>query len=129
MSPWIARGLVAGGFGKGLSSDEFPSEVAPVVNYGNLQGTVHILPVASVVDEESALKHQDMSAPRIGVYGKNKLSYGSTDVSVTGCESVSPPELTSIPFFHVDLETAVRAAEFRASARNERDEGVVASSE
>ena len=80
-----------------------------------------MLSPAQSIDEESAIKRQDasVSVSRTGSYmgNKHKSFYGSTDVSVHEVDQTSV-ELGSIPFFHADLESAVRAAESRAAARN-----------
>lgn len=90
------------------------------MNYNDLRGEVEewVSPTQSIVDEETAIKRQDMAVSRSGSYTqtKRKSQYGSIDATVTMHESAAP-DLTGIPFFHIDLEEAVRAAELRAAGR------------
>jgi sodium-independent sulfate anion transporter 11 len=94
LSPWIRRALIAGGFGTGMSASKI-REVAAVVPYqhdasriqGYLQG-----------DVESG---NDLKKRRSGSEStteKDECEYGPI---------VSP----ETPFFHIDLASAVRAAE------------------
>lgn len=87
LSPWIRRGLVAGGFGIGQTSLSVPKEVAPIVPYEDLphEGT------------------HDTSDVESGV--KRHVS------SIRSRSSRVPATLDATPFFHFDLESAVRAAE------------------
>jgi len=101
LSPWIRRALFAGGFGGGPSST-VPHEIASVVPYSDgYEGPVHKLPntdieVGDVKQSSSASVISD-SVPT--------SSYGATSgdrVSVVQVDT---------PFFHFDLQGAVRAAE------------------
>ncbi|KAG6821156.1 hypothetical protein H0H93_005376 [Arthromyces matolae] len=89
LSPWIRRALIAGGFGIGISSSGEAPDVAPVVAYN-----------AS-------------AASFVGVQDDHNIESG--DIKKTN-DLESQSELEPIisedtPFFHIDLVSAVRAAE------------------
>ena len=86
LSPWIRRGLIAGGFGIGSSSSNAPTEIAPVVPYRGGR---------SQIGEPS--KAADIEAIEESLQADG------------GDGSPIVPEDT--PFFHFDLTAAVRAAE------------------
>jgi len=86
LSPWIRRALVAGGFGLAHPERNIPTEVAPVFTHYLSQGS-------GVIGE---------TEPRT----KNV----SDEESQTGSH-VAPIISTDTPFFHLDLLSAVRAAE------------------
>lgn len=99
LSPWNRRALVAGGFGIATSERRIIAEVAPVFTHhlsrggstyeaDNMAGTSHYEPDPdpetagkSFTDDESTVSH------------------------------VGPVVSTDTPFFHLDLTSAVRAAE------------------
>ncbi|KAI1790789.1 sulfate permease [Ganoderma leucocontextum] len=83
LSPWIRRGLVAGGFGIGSPSSSAPTEIASVVPYRG--GRTHLSEPSKAADIEAI-----------------EESLRSDEVPIV-------PEDT--PFFHFDLTAAVRAAE------------------
>ncbi|KAG6920007.1 hypothetical protein DXG01_013356 [Tephrocybe rancida] len=94
LSPWIRRALTAGGFGLGISSSRIPADLAAVVPYRD--GT-------SLNTRDIDLEHD--------------LETGDTKKANNGSESShSDPDCEPIiaedtPFFHIDLLSAVRAAE------------------
>ncbi|KAF8559502.1 sulfate permease [Imleria badia] len=89
LSPWIQRALIAGGFGIG-SPAELPSEIAPVVTYG---------------DVHRAVWKAHLETPRTDVEAPS----GSRDGERV---SESTRLLTdATPFFHFDLVAALRAVE------------------
>ena len=93
LSPWIRRGLIAGGFGIGSASSGIPTEIAPVVPYRGGR---------SQINESS--KAADIEAVEESLQAEG-----------------SPIVSEDTPFFHFDLSAAVRAAEAGLGAdRSER---------
>lgn len=84
LSPWIRRALVAGGFGVGIPSEDAPRDIASVVPYRDDNAdTIHEVRVADDTESGSSKKAQRSQAATVDT-----------------------------PFFHLDLEEAVQAAEF-----------------
>ena len=111
LSPWIKRALVAGGFGTGNPSHRV-IEVASVVPVTNAEDLQH-----SREDEDFERRRRkskgfkDIEAPDLDIEnaplprtesGQNKPSQES---------EVLPVVETNYPFFHLDLDDAVRSAE------------------
>ncbi|KAG6889735.1 hypothetical protein C0995_015033 [Termitomyces sp. Mi166 len=93
LSPWVRRALIAGGFGLGISSSTIPLDLASVVPYG--ESTTNFVAIQDV-----NLAHD--------------LESGDVKKSHSGPELQSESELViskDTPFFHIDLISAVRAAE------------------
>ncbi|TFK26439.1 high affinity sulfate permease [Coprinopsis marcescibilis] len=94
LSPWIHRALVAGGFGVGNSHSTLPRDLAAVVPYRD-----------GVSFEEE----------------DNKVERGSDDLEASDIKKAPSPASDSgdlepivplnTPFFHIDLASAVKAAE------------------
>ncbi|CAE6423980.1 unnamed protein product [Rhizoctonia solani] len=104
LSPWIRRALVAGGFGTGEQGRHIPHEVAPVVPppQGEYTGPNHeyAITVISTTSSGGKGKEQDL---------EEKSAANSSTSSVTVLEA--PIVSRSTPYFHLDLNSAVRAAE------------------
>lgn len=104
MSPWVRRGIIAGGFGTG--NDISPVEVAPVVP-------------AQDKDFANAIPSPDWQYEPGSSKGPTKTADAeapSADDVYTGKESAAnssegPLLSTLTPFIHVDLASAVRSAE------------------
>jgi sodium-independent sulfate anion transporter 11 len=99
LSPWIRRALIAGGFGIGTSSSSAPREIAAVVPYRDGLGDRQLSDLRQHAREEP----DDIEK---GSSSKGKESINSLDIQ----EYASPLPLET-PFFHLDLQSAVRAAE------------------
>ncbi|KIK59669.1 hypothetical protein GYMLUDRAFT_261679 [Collybiopsis luxurians FD-317 M1] len=109
LSPWIRRALVAGGFGLGSSSSSVPYEIAAVVPYRDGLGDRPLSDLRQSPREEAEDIEKGLSS------SKGKESINSVEKSV---ESGLEPLLSlETPFFHLDLESAVRAAESSLKAR------------
>lgn len=93
-SPWIHRALVAGGFGVGHSNSKVPREVAAVVPYRGGR---------SFDEPESTPSVDDVESGDI-----KKASEASSGYIDTELEPIVPK---NTPFFHIDLSSAVKAAE------------------
>ena len=100
--------MVAAGFGTGVPSARLPNEIAPVVPYRGYdeygQGDI-----SAIDDPEAAVKH------RTGT-GKSSRSGSSVEHNEPLIDEHGDAISTLTPFFHFDLETAVRAAEAGATA-------------
>ncbi|KAI0319824.1 sulfate permease [Amylostereum chailletii] len=97
LSPWIRRALVAGGFGTGSPSSTFPREIAPVVSYRH--ELIERRPSRGAGDVEAGGDVQEVDLKAVdGSYG----AIAGEDASVVQVDT---------PFFHLDLATAVHAAE------------------
>ncbi|RDB24002.1 putative sulfate permease C3H7.02 [Hypsizygus marmoreus] len=96
LSPWIHRALTAGGFGLGISSSMIPHDLAAVVPYRDGRTSFD----ASDIGQDS--RTDDLEG------GDMKKS--STD-SIEQSSELEPIVATDTPFFHIDLQAAVRAAE------------------
>ncbi|THU89361.1 sulfate permease [Dendrothele bispora CBS 962.96] len=110
LSPWIRRALIAGGFGVGHSSSRVPQEIAAVVPYrdGLRDREFRELRDDEVVETDDLEKS----------LGKRRRSKGSladslrkADFSSESGEGFVPPLPRETPFFHLDLQAAVRVAE------------------
>lgn len=113
LSPWIRRALVAGGFGKGVSAAEFPTEVAPVMHFSDLQGAVEedtrsVIEV--IVDSEAGMKQMERKKSSSSGSSSSSRTEAPPMYGTMGDSSVAiVPRET--PFFHLDLVAAVKAAE------------------
>ncbi|GJJ12400.1 hypothetical protein Clacol_006642 [Clathrus columnatus] len=93
LSPWIRRALVAGGFGMPISDRVIPTEVAPIFTH-------HLSAGRSVFEKFSNNSDTEANVPR------KDFDDGRSNES-----RLEPILSTDTPFFHVDLESAVRSAE------------------
>ncbi|KAG6884504.1 hypothetical protein C0993_010527 [Termitomyces sp. T159_Od127] len=91
LSPWIRRALIAGGFGLGVSS-RVP-DLVPVVPYGE--------------DTPNFISTQDANSSCDLESGSVKKSHHESQL-YPGSEPIISEDT---PFFHIDLVSAVRAAE------------------
>jgi solute carrier family 26 (sodium-independent sulfate anion transporter), member 11 len=91
LSPWIRRALIAGGFGVGQPASRAPQEIAAVVPY------------------RDGLREREIrvEAPENDDIEK---SISSKHVEGDSSDGVLPLPFET-PFFHIDLQAAVRAAE------------------
>ncbi|KAG6335871.1 hypothetical protein ID866_3208 [Astraeus odoratus] len=90
LSPWIRRALIAGGFGTGVPASNLLQEVASVVPY---RGGRKEEPKYG-----EGLSRSDAEAPEI------------SELPVSARDPTEPLLPLETPFFHFDLESAVRAA-------------------
>ncbi|KAJ4488210.1 sulfate transporter family-domain-containing protein [Lentinula aciculospora] len=104
LSPWIRRALVAGGFGVGTSSSRAPHEIAAVVPYRDGLGDRQLSDLRQNVREQN--DDSDIEK-RFSTSAQGKNSVTSFEIG-TGYAPLLPVDT---PFFHLDLESAVRAAE------------------
>ncbi|KAF8633738.1 hypothetical protein AX17_004394 [Amanita inopinata Kibby_2008] len=102
LSPWIRRALVAGGFGTGISQNA-PRDIAEVVPYRDGR--------TNDIDQETMASSDAESGDT------RKGLRGLPSPYTPGYAPVLPVET---PFFHLDLQGAVRAAE-SAPARSSFD--------
>lgn len=89
LSPWISRALVAGGFGIGESSS-------------------NIRDIAAVVPHDDAREFPELTQDiesNVNVVKRKPVSSSGSEIGPV------IKTLTPTPFFHVDLTSAVRAAE------------------
>ncbi|VDC07894.1 unnamed protein product [Peniophora sp. CBMAI 1063] len=108
LSPWIRRALVAGGFGTGAPASSRPREIAPVVTYGHeLRERRHI--AGREGDAESGKVDSEYADSVDGLTREQLLPPRAAFGDHVGNDASLIPVDT--PFFHLDLETAVRAAE------------------
>lgn len=100
--------MVAGGFGIGIPSAQYPTEVAPVVPYRDLVTTG--FPQSSTSDPVT-----NPDDPEKGF--KKRSIFKLTASSSRSARSDEAGAITSseTPFFHFDLASAVRAAELGAT--------------
>jgi len=104
LSPWIRRALIAGGFGTGRpAAHGAPSDIASVVPFPEGYGDHELAQAATHTDIESAAvpRGQGTNAPPT-----QPTRRASLDTLVSN----------DTPFFHFDLESAIRAAEYAARA-------------
>jgi sodium-independent sulfate anion transporter 11 len=105
LKPWVRRALIAGGFGTG--EDTSPLEVAPVAPTG---GEDNADPRLDWKWESRSKAPQDIEeASHEDKYNGKGRATGSAE---------GPLISTSTPFFHVDLDAAVKAAETGAKRHN-----------
>jgi len=112
LSPWVRRALLVGGFGIGDGS-HIPVEVAPVV-------PAHDQEYDQITDDwrlHRGSVHQDLNTSGDDLEGNGDDKVNPSDGGRDGTEfsSQGPLVSTLTPFFHVDLPSAVRAAEARAT--------------
>jgi sodium-independent sulfate anion transporter 11 len=114
LSPWVRRGLVAGGFGLGEHSS--PVEIAPVVDsqeYASNAPPDWKLDTQSPTSKKGQI-HDIESNEDNEAYKKKTASDGGSENLAEG------PLLSAVtPFFHVDLASAVAAAEKTALRKND----------
>ncbi|KAG8745562.1 hypothetical protein FRC10_007740 [Ceratobasidium sp. 414] len=104
LSPWIRRALVAGGFGMGEEGRVIPHEIASVVPPA---GGAYTGP-----NDEYGVGHSGRSSPRADkqdLEGNELPDSRSASSSVTEFEGAIVSRST--PYFHLDLNSAVRAAQ------------------
>ena len=111
LSPWVRRALLAGGFGIGDGS-HIPVEVAPVVPAHDQE--------YDIADDwrlhhDSVHKDRNTSGDDLEGNGDDKVYSNDGGRDGTELSSQGPLVSTLTPFFHVDLPSAVRAAEARAT--------------
>ncbi|CAE6378653.1 unnamed protein product [Rhizoctonia solani] len=100
LSPWVRRALVAGGFGTDDRGRSVPYEAAPVVPLSASQD-------AGLSDEYVTIAFNDQ--PSEDDTSKIREDIKSTSSSTATLEA--PIVSRSTPYFHLDLCSAVRAAE------------------
>ncbi|KAJ3812550.1 sulfate transporter family-domain-containing protein [Lentinula aff. lateritia] len=110
LSPWIRRALVAGGFGLGTPSSRAPHEIAAVVPYRDGLGDRQLSDLRQNVRE-----HADDIETGLSTSAQGKESINSFEIETTGYAPLLPLDT---PFFHLDLESAVRAAESGLEVRS-----------
>jgi sodium-independent sulfate anion transporter 11 len=91
LSPWSRRALVAGGFGYGASCSKCPREIAPII---------------PSFDSETEKEHYtgDIETGDVKVQVRDE----EEAAELRNWEPLLPQET---PFFHLDLQSAIRAAE------------------
>ncbi|KAF8892628.1 sulfate transporter family-domain-containing protein [Infundibulicybe gibba] len=97
LSPWIRRALIAGGFGIGISASRVPPEIAAVVPYRGGRS-----------DDDSQTE-VDIPGDDVEI-GDLKRAPSTSSYPRTVPQFV-PVISADTPFFHLDLQGAVRAAE------------------
>ncbi|KAJ3768151.1 sulfate transporter family-domain-containing protein [Lentinula raphanica] len=104
LSPWIRRALVAGGFGVGTLSSRVPREIAAVVPYRDGLSDRELSDLRqNIIREQVDDIERNMSSSAQG-----KESIRSFEIEGAGYAPLLPQDT---PFFHLDLASAVRAAE------------------
>ncbi|KAI0807264.1 sulfate permease [Fomes fomentarius] len=112
LSPWIRRALIAGGFGVGNVSSHMHEEIAPVTRYhdqyiADPQHTSHAKSVhGQVHDPEVAMGSASASIAAISARSSTE---GTVQPAASSHSALIM--LPETPYFHLDLTTAVRAAE------------------
>ncbi|KAG9099965.1 hypothetical protein FS749_016604 [Ceratobasidium sp. UAMH 11750] len=104
LSPWIRRALVAGGFGMTQDGRVIPHEIAPVVPSGSGGYTGP--------NDEYGVDRNAPHSPRVDkkdLEGNQLGDTRSASSSVTEFEGAIVSRST--PYFHLDLNSAVRAAQ------------------
>ncbi|KAJ3568520.1 hypothetical protein NP233_g5664 [Leucocoprinus birnbaumii] len=99
LSPWIRRALVAGGFGYGTPYSKFPREVAAVIPHKMLENR---LPQGDETSSQSSVEDIETGAVKV------QAQLMESDAELRTWEPLLPEDT---PFFHLDLQSAVRAAE------------------
>ena len=110
-SPWIKRALIAGGFGTGNPSRRIV-EVASVVPLAETEVQVGVS--KSIDDEESGhRKRKSATSKDMDVIESIEKIESENSSGIKGNMDfdVQPVLETNHPFFHLDLDAAVRAAE------------------
>ena len=114
LSPWIARGLIAGGFGTGDRSATL-AEVATVVP----QPLDTIRSVHQTASNEHKRGDNDDDIERKPTHQHGDSDYGSAEFKRRLSEESHEPLVSlATPYFHFDLEEAVRAATKEANRAN-----------
>ncbi|KAJ3994889.1 sulfate transporter family-domain-containing protein [Lentinula boryana] len=103
LSPWIRRALVAGGFGVGTLSSRAPHEIAAVVPYRDGLGDRQLSDL-----RQNAREQVDDIEKGPSPTAQGKESINSFEIGATGYAPLLP---LCTPFFHLDLASAVQAAE------------------
>ncbi|GLB35321.1 putative STAS domain containing protein [Lyophyllum shimeji] len=93
LSPWIRRALTAAGFGLGISASRVPPDLAAVVPYRDGRHDI----AEQTVDLTSDVESGDIKKTN------SRLSEQTSELEPIVAEDT--------PFFHIDLLSAVRAAE------------------
>jgi len=93
LSPWIRRALTAGGFGLGISASRVPPDLAAVVPYRDGRSNFAEQDVELTDDVESG------DVKKINTRSSEQIS------------EFEPIIADDTPFFHIDLVSAVQAAE------------------
>ncbi|KAF9533410.1 sulfate permease [Crepidotus variabilis] len=104
LSPWIQRALVAGGFGFGRAHATIREIAAVVPNHGNYR-------------DPSGYDHDDLESS--GDIKKRKSGASTSREYLPNSDSFAPVLSAQTPFFHIDLVSAVTAAE--GGLRNSHD--------
>ncbi|KAF9466400.1 sulfate permease [Collybia nuda] len=94
LSPWIRRALTAGGFGTGVSASRIPRDLAAVVPYRDGRESFDV--DSSNLSED--IENGDIKKIRSRTSSRNGGEF----------EPIVPSDT---PFFHIDLQAAVCAAE------------------
>lgn len=111
MSPWIKRALVAGGFGTGQPAHRVV-EVASVVPMGNIANAED--PDTHGEEEFQRRRRKDIEAGQDIIQqipDKHPETAHDSSRSHSSDSDVLPVVPTNYPFFHLDLDDAVRSAE------------------
>ena len=111
MSPWIKRALVAGGFGTGQPAHRVV-EVASVVPIGNIANAED--PDTRGEEEFQRRRRKDIEAGQDIIQqipDKHPETANESSRSHSSDSDVLPVVPTNYPFFHLDLDDAVRSAE------------------
>ncbi|TFK84323.1 sulfate permease [Polyporus arcularius HHB13444] len=109
LSPWIRRALIAGGFGTGKATTHMHEEIAPVTRYHDQ----YIADPQHCEHEETPGREDDTEAAKGPAHVQAISARSSTEVTVQSqtSELSALMVLPETPFFHLDLTSAVRAAE------------------
>ncbi|KAI0721519.1 sulfate permease [Cerioporus squamosus] len=109
LSPWIRRALIAGGFGTGKATTHVHEEIAPVTRYHDQ----YIADPQHCEYEDVSPSRDDTEAGMASVQVQAISARSSTEVTVQSVanEPSALMMLPETPFFHLDLSSAVRAAE------------------
>ncbi|KAG9086861.1 hypothetical protein FRC07_012970, partial [Ceratobasidium sp. 392] len=102
LSPWIRRALVAGGFGTGEAGRTIPHEIAPVVPP----------PPGQYTGPNDEYAGGNLNEPRTPEMDKKDLEgYPPNSRASSSTELEAPIVSRSTPYFHLDLNSAVKAAQ------------------
>ncbi|RPD65876.1 sulfate permease [Lentinus tigrinus ALCF2SS1-7] len=109
LSPWIRRALIAAGFGTGKATTHVHEEIAPVTRYHDQ----YIADPQHCEQAEVPGRLDDTEAAMGTVQVQAISARSSTEVTVQSVanEPSALMMLPETPFFHLDLTSAVRAAE------------------
>lgn len=109
LSPWIRRALIAGGFGTGKATTHMHEEIAPVTRYHDQ----YIADPQHCESEDIPGGLDDTEAAMGSAHVQAISARSSTEVTVqsVASEPAALMMLPETPFFHLDLTSAVRAAE------------------